>query len=108
VQDTLVVQERMSAVQGEIEQIQGRLKVLRSQTEMSSIAVHLAEPGALRILSDEPGPSFADAWDTAVEGLVRIGTVVMIAGIWLAPFAILAAALAALLRRRTPVLPEQS
>lgn len=105
VQDTLVVQQHLSNVQGEIEQIQGRLKVLRSLTELSTINVHLGEPGVL-LFDPEEGPSFARAWETAVEGLVRIGTVAMIAGIWLTPFAILALVALAVLRRRPPV-PEQ-
>lgn len=107
VQDTLVVQERLAQVEAEIEQITGRLKVLRSLTELSTINLHLAEPGAFSIFSEPgEGPSFAKAWDTAVEGLVRIGTVVMIAGLWLAPFAALGAAAALVARRRARPAPS--
>ncbi len=107
VQDTLVVQERMAVVQGEIEQVQGRLKVLRSLTQLSAITVRLAEPGA-GVLPGDGGPSFTEAWDTAIEGLERLGTVVLIGAIWLAPFALLAAVVLSFLRRRPPAVTEQS
>jgi hypothetical protein len=89
IQDTIVVQQQLSQVQLQIEELSGRLRLLRSQTDLSTINVHLAEPGAV-VPAPGGGPSFGKAWDTAVEGLVRIGTTAMIAGAWLSPFALLA------------------
>jgi hypothetical protein len=89
IQDTIVVQQQLSQVQLQIEELSGRLRLLRSQTDLSTINVHLAEPGAV-VPAPGGGPSFGRAWDTAVEGLVRIGTTAMIAGAWLSPFALLA------------------
>jgi len=91
IKDTLAVQRRLSDVQGQIEQVQGRLNFLEARTDFASITVNMAEPGAAisPFVEPEPNPSFAKAWDTAVEGLVRIGSTAMIAGIWLAPFAVL-------------------
>lgn len=104
ISDTLVVQQQLSQVQLQIEEITGRLRVLRSMTDLSTINVHLAEPGAI-LPPEGPGPSFGKAWDTAVEGLVRIGTTAMIAAAWLAPFLALAVLVLAGRRLRTRPAP---
>jgi Domain of unknown function (DUF4349) len=44
--DILAVQDRITNVQVEIEQIQGQQKLLEDQTSMATLAVSLAEPGA--------------------------------------------------------------
>jgi len=51
-------------------------------------------------VSEEEGPSFAKAWDTAVVGLTRMATAAMIALMWAAPFAAIAALVLWGLRRR--------
>lgn len=89
ISDTLLVREQLSQVQLQIEEITGRLRYLRSQTDLSTVSLHLAEPGAAVAGAGE-GPSFAKAWRTALEGLERIGTGVMIAALWVAPFAAVA------------------
>lgn len=105
VRDTLAVRERLSQVRGEIEQVSGRIRFIESRTEFSTIALTLTEPGGFVVPGDDDGPSFAQAWQTAVDGLVRIGTTAMIALIWLAPFALLAALVLGLRRRPAPPAP---
>lgn len=90
VRDTLAVQSRLSEVQGEIEQITGRLRFLEERSDFSTITVHLAEPGALVLPFEDGSPSFAKAWRTALTGLARMATAAMIAALWLLPFAVLA------------------
>jgi ABC-type phosphate transport system permease subunit len=104
--ETLAVQQQLSQVQEQIEQITGRLNVLKTLTSLSTISMHIFEPGAAGApVPPDQGPSFAKAWHTAVEGLLRIATVAMIAALWLAPFAILAAVVLAF-RRTRPGAPE--
>lgn len=101
IKDTLLVQTRLSEVQGQIEEATGRQNFLDERTEFSTISVTIAEPGAA--FSSTPfddGPSFAHAWETAKVGLVRMGTGAMIAGVWLAPFA-LVLLIGLAIRRRT-------
>lgn len=101
ISDTLQIQTRLSDVQTQIEEITGRVRYLEARTDFSTITLHMAEPGAA---TAPPGdePSFVKAWDTALEGLVRIGTVAMIASIWMIPFAILVAIVLGLMRRGRP------
>jgi len=106
VQDILVVQRELANVQAEIERVTGRINFLDARTEFSTISLRLGEPGVFT-LSKPPseGPSFAKAWETALEGLERMATAGMIVVLWAAPFALLAAIGAWVLRRRRPV-PE--
>lgn len=89
--DTLVVQQQLSQVQLQIEEITGRLRYLKNQTAFGTIAVHLSEVGAV-VKEPSDGPSWSKAWETALEGLGRMGTAALIGATWLAPFALLAAA----------------
>lgn len=90
IEDTIIVQQQLSSIQGQIEEITGRLRFLRSQTQFSTVSVHLAEPGAV-VGEDPAGPSFTKAWRTALDGLERIGTAAMIGVLWVAPFVVLLA-----------------
>jgi hypothetical protein len=106
ISDTLLVREQLSQVQLQIEELTGRLRYLRSQTDLSTISLHLAEPGAAGAAAGE-GPSFAKAWRTALEGLERIGTGVMIAALWVTPFAaVVALAILGVRRLRARPAPQ--
>ena len=110
IQDTITVQRQLSEIQLEIERIVGRLTYLDANTEFSTVTVRLAEPGGfLGSAPPSDEPSFRRAWDTALTGLKRMATAGMIAGLWLAPFAILAAVGAWAFgkgRRPVPVIEE--
>ncbi len=53
IDDILAVQRELSRVRGQIEQIQGRIKYMESQTDMSTISVSLSEDASI---------SIADRW----------------------------------------------
>lgn len=82
--DILAVQDRLNAVQTEIEQLQGRRRVLDDQVSLATVSVQLVEPGATTVAT-EPVRS---SWDKAVDGFT---------GTWAAVLAKSGTALAAVL-----------
>jgi hypothetical protein len=69
--DILAVRDRISAVQAEINQLQGRINVLGDQASFSSIAVSLSEPAPKRPASATmalPPTGLSKAWHDAKEG----------------------------------------
>ena len=104
--ETIQIQQQLSTIQEQIEQLQGRRKFLDGQTSFSTIRLSLLEDGAVAKPDGEPQPqsTLARAWDRstgaalAVLGgsLVVLGVVVPLAAVVGIPAWILAA----LLRRR--------
>ena len=85
--DTIRVQEEVSAVQLQIEQIRGRLRFLRDQTAFGTLTVTIVERGA-----EEGVGVIARSWDQAVDGLVAVAGGVITAIGYLIPIAVLALA----------------
>jgi len=76
--DILAVQDRITQVQTQIEQLQGQQQVLADQASMATLAITLGEPGST-VTEPEPDHEggLGQAWDTArrrfgdgIEGLV--------------------------------------
>lgn len=66
VPDILAVQDRITGVQVEIEQIQGQQRLLEDQTAFATLAITLGEPGAELIeVESEPNEGLGQAWDDA-------------------------------------------
>jgi hypothetical protein len=87
VSELIQIQEGLSGVQRQIEEIQGRLEYLKDQTSFSTITVRLFEPGVARPV---PRGALGRAWAQAVDGFKSvIGGVIVLLG-WLAPLGILA------------------
>ena len=85
--DILTVQDRLSAVRLEIEQVQGRMKLLDDLTDLATITVNLSLPPVVITPPDtqtEPGWA-QDAWDTAWEKsqdvLETLGAAAIVAGV---------------------------
>lgn len=91
VADTLRVQRELQNVQLEIELLQGNLRFLRDQTELSTISVTLREEGAGGDDGDEPG-AWGKAWDRAIDGIVNVFSSVIIGLGYLVPIGLLIAA----------------
>jgi len=90
--DILIVQDRINSVRLEIEQVQGRVNLLDSLTDLATITVQLTLPP---VATEEPdgGQGWAaEAWDAAWEGsqdaVVVLGTVAIVGGVVLAWLAI--------------------
>jgi len=66
VADTIRIQNELSGIQLQIEEIEGRLRYLRDQTSLSTISVTLAEEGVAA-----PG-AFDRAWERAVDGFLSV------------------------------------
>lgn len=93
VPDILAVQDRITQVQVEIEQIQGQQRLLEDQTSFGTLAVTLGEPGAAVAVDATPDEGLGQAWDDArrrfgdsIEALVSwsgSAAVVLIVGLLL-------------------------
>lgn len=94
--DILAVRDRLNVVQSELEQLQGRQKVLDDQTSLSTLTVSLREKGSTRVLTTTPpaertGPAalWHDAADRFASGIRSIALGLAT----LAPWLLLAAVL---------------
>ena len=65
IDETLMVQDRITGVQTQIEQLEGQQRVLADQVAMSSVTVSLGEPGAERVRLDDDERDLGGAWDDA-------------------------------------------
>ena len=76
VDETLKVQEQLTAVQGEMEVIKGRMTYLDNRVDLSTITVTVQEPGAVVPESDEWG--IMDALRTSVEAFFIVVNVLIV------------------------------
>ena len=83
VADTIRIQNELSAVQLDIEQLEGRLRYLRDQTAFATIRVGLAEEGAAA-----PG-RLSEAWGRAGDALVATAAALVLALGYLVPLGLL-------------------
>jgi hypothetical protein len=68
IQETLAVQQRVDAVQTQLEQLQGQQKVLDDQSSYGSLAVTVSQEGQTVVTTlPKPRTGFAKAWHDAVE-----------------------------------------
>ncbi|MBN2187719.1 MAG: DUF4349 domain-containing protein [Dehalococcoidia bacterium] len=83
VEEMLQVQQALSNVRGQIEQIEGRMKYLERTSDMSLIEVTLSQTKGLLA---EPSWSASDAVKSAVRGLTTFGRGLATALIWIGIF----------------------
>ena len=110
--ETIQIQQQLSTIQEQIEQLQGRQKFLDGQTSYSTIRLSLLEDGAVAKPDGGPAPqsTLARAWDrSAGAALDVLGGSLVVLGV-LVPLAFVlgipAWVLAGLLRRRNDRRPE--
>lgn len=84
--DLIQIQQQLSDVQLQIEQIQGRLQFLKDQTDFSTVTAEIFEPGA------GPAPArgtLALAWEKALDSFRSVVSGLIVAMGWIAPLALL-------------------
>ena len=74
VADALIVQQRLSKVQLQLEEIEGRLRYLDDQTSFATISLAVAERGVpvAKPTEKDGGWSIGDAWEAAVNGIEKV------------------------------------
>jgi Domain of unknown function (DUF4349) len=85
VADTIRVQSHLQGVQLEIERLQGRIRYLEDQTEMSTITVNFAEAGS-------PAPrtgTIEKAWERAVDAAFAVLSAVIVGAGFVIPIALM-------------------
>lgn len=93
IQETITVQNRLSAVELQIEQIQGQLNFIDDQVAEATVRVELHEKDAALIRpANEVDPSLGGAWDRSVQGFLNVVSAVVIGLGYLIPIMILALA----------------
>lgn len=96
VTDTIRIQNELSGIQLQVEEIEGRLRYLRDQTSLGTISVALAEEGVAA-----PG-AFDRAWERAVDGFLSVFASLMIGLGYVLPFAVIGLAGLVVYRRVRP------
>ena len=94
--DILTVQDRLSGVRSQIEQIQGRLKVLDDLTDFATVNVSIA-PTIAKVEEPKPGnwklsEVFVESWERSFEAaryVAAAGVVLFVAAAWLGVPAVL-------------------
>ena len=102
--DTITVQQQLSGVREQIEQLTGQQQLLDGQASLATIAVGFRVRGVAPASTDD-GSSLSQAWSDAVDVMVAVaGGIVIVLGA-LVPFAVLALlglAIWVAVRRRRP------
>jgi hypothetical protein len=96
INDILVVQDRLDGVRAQIEQVQGRINLLDSLTELATITVHIRPLVAVVDTSGDGGPhpirAAEQAWERSLDALAGLATaalVVVAFSWWLVPPALI-------------------
>lgn len=110
INDILTVQDRLTSVREQIEQIQGRLNVLDNMTDFATVSMTFVPVLAVVETPKESGaPSLASVWQTswersleAAQWVAAAGVVIVVATAWLIVPVALVALAARRFRRPTP------
>ncbi|MGH9198451.1 MAG: DUF4349 domain-containing protein, partial [Acidimicrobiia bacterium] len=86
ISDMIQIQQQLSSVQLQIEEVQGRLNFLKDQTTYSTITASIFEEGA----STAPPKGLGKAWREALDGFKSVVSGLIVASGWVAPFALMA------------------
>jgi len=91
IRETITVQNRLSQVELQIEQIQGQLNFIQDQVAQATVHVELHEKDAAQVqTSAVENPSLGSAWDRSIQGFLNVVSAVVIGLGYLIPIAVLA------------------
>ena len=94
INEILLVQDRLDAVRGQIEQVLGRINLLEHLTDLATITVHLRPPTAIvEALVDDGGnlnplEAASASWETSLDALRVVAAVALIIVVfswWIVP-----------------------
>ncbi len=91
IQETITVQNRLSAVELQVEQIQGQLNFIDDQVAEATVRVEIHEKDAApaQQTNEVENPSLRTAWDRSIQGFLNIVAAVVIGLGYLLPLAAL-------------------
>jgi hypothetical protein len=91
IQETITVQNRLSGVELQVEQIQGQLNFIEDQVAEATVRVELHEKDATQALqtTDVKNPSLGTAWDRSLQGFLNVVAAVVIGLGYLLPLGVL-------------------
>jgi hypothetical protein len=92
IRETITVQNRLSQVELQIEQIQGQLNFIQDQVAEATVHVELHEKDAAQVQQTNTieNPSLGSAWDRSIQGFLNVVSAVVIGLGYLIPIAVLA------------------
>jgi type IV secretory pathway TrbD component len=91
IQETITVQNRLSQVELEVEQIQGQLTFIDDQVAEATVRVEMHEHDAAQLQQTDAveNPSLGSAWDRSIQGFLNVVSAVVIGLGYLLPLAAL-------------------
>ena len=91
IRETITVQNRLSQVELQIEQIQGQLNFIQDQVAEATVHVELHEKDAAQVQQTNTieNPSLGSAWDRSIQGFLNVVSAVVIGLGYLIPIAVL-------------------
>lgn len=94
--DVLAIDQRLTDVEGQIEQIDAHLSDLKSQTTFYTVTVNL-QPAEVPITSPSPGGwSFSAIWQAGLNAIMVVAQALLTVAIWLLLFGVYIVPLAAI------------
>lgn len=86
VSDAISVQQQLGGIQGQMEQVQGRIQLLDARTTFSTLTVELFEPGTpLRPTGSQERPNLGHYWEQARDAFVHVVGSLLVAVLFVAP-----------------------
>jgi hypothetical protein len=91
IQETITVQNRLSAVELQVEQIQGQLNFIEDQVAEATVRVEIHEKDAAPVqqTNEVENPSLGTAWDRSIQGFLNVVSAVVIGLGYLLPLGVL-------------------
>jgi hypothetical protein len=107
-EDILKVEREITRVRGEVESMQGRMRVLADVTSLSTVTVRMSEVVEFvpSVLASEPtfGDQIASTWQSTIDSLAEFGQAIVLLAItvvpWLVIFGVPCVVIFTLIRRR--------
>jgi hypothetical protein len=107
-EDILKVEHEITRVRGEVESMQGRMRVLADLTSLSTVTVRMSEVVEFvpPVLASEPtfGDQIASTWESTIDSMADFGQAIVLLAItvipWLVVFGVPCVVIVTLMRRR--------